>query len=410
MGIKATLSNFKSFTFNGVNSRTYGVYITGKGVYNAPERNVEMVEIPGRNGSYALDKGNFNNIEVTYEAAIFADTQADYADAMSDLRNFLCSQTGYVRLEDDYNPNEYRLAVYKSGLETDPFLSKMGKFELVFDCKPQRFLTSGETALDILQDPVLTNPTLFDAHPFIEAVGYGRIVVGTPDVVIENIPIGEISVADRTTVRSVASNPVGIGQSLWHTGYLNSNDVIMCNGETLSVDIVDPHLDVTNPQITSQSNVASAKFTKTSRSSVQLAVTIADRTFYKGVNSTQTSTVAISFKVGGTTYTNTLTITISYSGSNISHSYTWSTADGLTYYMVQTAPEIFAISTQPILGNTIYIDLELGEAWMGTVRPISLNKAVIMPTELPTLKSGVTSIGYDNTLTTLKFTPRWWTV
>ena len=94
MGINPTQSNFKSFTFNGVNSRTYGVYITGQGVFNAPERNVEMVEIPGRNGAYALDKGNFNNIEVTYPASIATDNETDFAQAVSDLRNFLCSQSG----------------------------------------------------------------------------------------------------------------------------------------------------------------------------------------------------------------------------------------------------------------------------------------------------------------------------
>ena len=149
MGVKPTPTNFKTFTFDGENSRSYGVYITGEGVFNAPERNVEMVEIPGRNGAFALDKGNFNNIEVTYPAGIFADTETDFAEAVSDLRNFLCSRVGYVRLEDDYNPNEYRLAVYKSGLDVEHDFLIAGEFELVFECKPQRFLKSGETPITI---------------------------------------------------------------------------------------------------------------------------------------------------------------------------------------------------------------------------------------------------------------------
>ena len=149
MGVANTLPNFKSFTFDGENSRNYGVYITGKGVFNAPERNVEMVEIPGRNGAYALDKGNFNNIEVTYPAGIVAETEADFAEAVSNMRNFLCSRVGYVRLTDDYNPDEYRLAVYKSGLDVEHDALINGKFDLVFTCKPQRYLTSGEELFEV---------------------------------------------------------------------------------------------------------------------------------------------------------------------------------------------------------------------------------------------------------------------
>ena len=149
MAIAPTGAIYKSLIFDGEDSRDYGVYITGQAVYNAPERDVEMISIPGRNGSFALDKGRFQNIEVTYPAGIFADTEADFAQAISDFRNFLCSRNGYVRLTDDYNPNEYRMAVYKSGFDVSPAQLKAGEFQLVFDCKPQRFLTSGEEPITI---------------------------------------------------------------------------------------------------------------------------------------------------------------------------------------------------------------------------------------------------------------------
>lgn len=135
---------FKSLTFDGESSRDYGVYITGQAVYNAPERDVEMVTIPGRNGAFALDKGRFENIEVTYPAGVFANTDTEFAKAISDFRNMLCSRQGYCRLTDEYNPDEYRLAVYKSGLEVDPVQLKAGQFDITFECKPQRYLMSGQ--------------------------------------------------------------------------------------------------------------------------------------------------------------------------------------------------------------------------------------------------------------------------
>ena len=120
MGVITTPRIFKSLTFDNQASRDYGVFITGEAVFNAPQRDVEMVSIPGRNGAYALDRGRFENITVTYPAGIFAENEADFAKAVSDFRNYLCSRSGYCRLTDEYNPDEYRLAVYKSGLEVSP--------------------------------------------------------------------------------------------------------------------------------------------------------------------------------------------------------------------------------------------------------------------------------------------------
>lgn len=139
---------FNSFTFDGINSLDYGIYITGEAVYNAPERVVEMVTVPGRNGSIAIDQGRFENIEVTYPAGCFADSQTDFADKVMRFRNALASRYTYKRLTDEYHSDEYRLGLYKSGLDVEAVrYGTAGQFDITFDCKPQRFLTSGETAV-----------------------------------------------------------------------------------------------------------------------------------------------------------------------------------------------------------------------------------------------------------------------
>ena len=136
---------FKNLTFDGISLKEYGVYISGEAVFDSPTREVEMITIPGRNGSFALDKGRFNNITVTYPAGIYATNETEFAEKVSTLRNLLASRKGYCRLTDEYNPDEFRLGVYKAGLELDPtHYNEAGRFELSFDCKPQRFLFSGE--------------------------------------------------------------------------------------------------------------------------------------------------------------------------------------------------------------------------------------------------------------------------
>ena len=135
----------KTFTFDGENSAEYGLYISGDSVYNAPNREIDMISIPGRNGQLAIDMGRYENITVTYPAFVFADTQEEFREKIRRIRNWLCSKTSYQRLTDEYNPESFRLGLYKSGLEVEPiFYNRCGEFEMSFDCKPQRFLFTGE--------------------------------------------------------------------------------------------------------------------------------------------------------------------------------------------------------------------------------------------------------------------------
>ena len=143
------LGIYKAFTFDGVASSDYDIYLTGEGVFNAPKRAVNLLEIPGRNGNYALDQGRFQNITVTYKIGIFGEDESTYADKASAFRNWICSKIGYKRLEDEYNPNEYRMALYSGGVEFDTAQLIAGEATISFECKPQRWLTSGETPIEI---------------------------------------------------------------------------------------------------------------------------------------------------------------------------------------------------------------------------------------------------------------------
>ena len=149
MAIAALPTVFKSFTFGGESSADYGVQILGEGVFNAPERAVELVSVPGRNGSIAIDQGYWENIEVTYPAVLIARNPEEFATAMANFRNMLCSKRGYCRLSDDYHPGEYRMAMFNNDIEVDEKVLRGGEFDITFNCKPQRWLTSGEVPVTI---------------------------------------------------------------------------------------------------------------------------------------------------------------------------------------------------------------------------------------------------------------------
>lgn len=176
---------FNSFTFDGQNSLDSGIYITGEAVFNAPERVVEMISVPGRNGALAIDQGRFENIEVTYPAGCFADGQTAFAEKVGAYRNILASRYSYKRLTDTYHPDEFRLGLYKSGLEVAPVrYNSAGQFEITFDCKPQRWLVSGETSQTYTRSGTITNPTLFPSRPLLAVTGSGILTLGSQTMTI----------------------------------------------------------------------------------------------------------------------------------------------------------------------------------------------------------------------------------
>lgn len=176
---------YKELTFGGVSSLTYGIYITGQSAWSSPERSVTMISIPGKNGNLSMDNGRFENIEVVYPAGCFADSMANFKTKIETFRNVIF-KTSYQKLTDEYNPDEYRLGVYKSAMDVSfAAHQQAGEFSLVFDCKPQRFLTSGESTTTLMADGSIVNPTLFPSQPLLVVTGYGDLGIGSKTLTIE---------------------------------------------------------------------------------------------------------------------------------------------------------------------------------------------------------------------------------
>lgn len=130
------------FILDGVDSRDFGVYISGQGTFSAPQKAYTFYNVPGRNGALLGSEHRLENINVSYEAFIYT----DFDNQLAAFRSFLLSIDGYAKLSDSYHPDEYRYAVYQGPFEpTVERTNDAGKFVITFSCKPQRFLTDGDT-------------------------------------------------------------------------------------------------------------------------------------------------------------------------------------------------------------------------------------------------------------------------
>lgn len=409
---------FNSLIFGGVNSADYGVYITGEATFNAPKRLVDMVSVPGRNGAIAIDQGHWDNIVVEYPAGFFRSDKVDFREALSDFRNAIVSQIGYQRLTDTYHPDEYRMALYVEGIEVDPTAhNTAGEFTLKFNCKPQRWLTSGETAVTVSSGDTLTNPTQYDSSPLLFVEGYGNISFNNYSIDLDSGVIGDVQLfSERDAYKRVQASDYTItcGDSDTYSA-VNLN-----TGDTIRVGLTRFRISV-SPQ--SGSSWRSSEVTGDTGDAVKdVKRYVASGTVYVDFLSVSQNNLA----VGSGDKTRTLTIVMTDPAGHtdtVTMVCAIHSRDGRVYAELSASESgngqlsslsiamgtVTAESTKSVLDGGLYIDCEIGEAYKNDGGEItSVNSYLGFGSDLPTLAPGANEITCDNTITTLQITPRWW--
>ena len=417
---------FNSLIFGNINSADYGIYITGEAVFNAPERAVEMVNVPGRNGALALDQGRWENIEVSYPAGCFGDDQNDFATRISNFRNAVCSQIGYQRLADTYNPNEYRMGVYADGLDVKPAsMNRAGEFTISFDCKPQRFLTSGETETTVSSGTDITNPTRYDSRPLLKVSGRGDFTVNGYPIKIIGGTFGDTVVAYAGSLMGEYESITGIYQSELEIEPISYNEGD--NMKTASAGFtasckVEPTSGYTVTKVTTSASGVHINFAPTSDGGGKMTLRCSANA---GTWATGESASVLDNDINLVIhYNNGTTTTEAFKFSVSARWYTFGSYEaeillfyvrGTTHITVNSAEfsysDIIADSSKIAYGAPTYIDCETGEAYMiNTNGIVSLNRYVVLGSDLPVLSPGANRVTFSSPITQVKIIPRWWRV
>jgi phage-related protein len=172
-----------SFTFDGIGSAAYGVYVfPTDSMVAAPARQYSELVVPGRSGVLLMDDMRYENIEREY-GIVIADSGEENVAL---LRNMLASRVGYCRLTDTFDPDHYYMAAYNQNFTPVMEWRKkdMAKAKISFYRKPQRFLLTGENVITLTSSGNITNPTQFKSKPFIRVYGSGVLGVGSTNITI----------------------------------------------------------------------------------------------------------------------------------------------------------------------------------------------------------------------------------
>lgn len=169
---------FGKVFFGGKYSDDLGIRIEEPPSYIWPEYSYEHQKVYGKNGDILRDNERYDNVSKKYKISAY--DGSNFASVSKKVSEWLHrkGQNKYMRLEDSYEQDVYRLAVYEESNTLENVLATAGKSEIVFNCKPQKFLIDGDTPIPITQSgQVIVNPTDQISYPLIKLYGVGNLYI-----------------------------------------------------------------------------------------------------------------------------------------------------------------------------------------------------------------------------------------
>lgn len=160
----------ETFYLDGIDAASAGIHLQKPIVFSEAVPNIESKTIPGRNGALIFNTGSYKNRSGS--ASCFC-LQDDVEAAVSSAGRFLMGMNGYRRLETSDDPNHYWMARVENSPQIAMRLRTLAPFEISFDCKPQRFVKSGENAVVFTSNGSISNQYGQIALPLITLYGQG---------------------------------------------------------------------------------------------------------------------------------------------------------------------------------------------------------------------------------------------
>lgn len=154
--------------FNGTWASALGLTVEFIPAQRGPQKLFESVHVEGRSGDLHHWGGDYSNYQQKYRCWF---KSSPVATAAHKIKDWLMAAPASSRLEDTYDSTIYRLATYSGPPDIENVLNRYGRIDIEFDCAPQSYLKSGETALAITNGGLLNNPTARASKPLIVVTG-----------------------------------------------------------------------------------------------------------------------------------------------------------------------------------------------------------------------------------------------
>lgn len=170
------------FVFDDIDSTDYDLDVfPTDSMFRAPAHQYTSLTVPGRSGSLLIDNKRFENTIRQYGII-----SVDHGrQNLGDFKQALASRNGYARLQDSIDSTHYYMAAYMEDYSPEfHWRTNTGKVVITFNCKPQRYLLTGESPVNLTSSGSITNPKKFASKPLLRVYGNGVLGVGSTNITI----------------------------------------------------------------------------------------------------------------------------------------------------------------------------------------------------------------------------------
>ena len=187
-------------TWNGITSDSLNCIVERYPIYTVPRRKQSAISVPGRNGDLLLQQQSYSNYIQAYDVYLSGPRNGSKMPEVAQAVAAWLNVGGYQKLIDDYTPDSYRMAFFQGPMDLENTFNLYGRATIEFNCKPQRFLNSGDTAQTIsTSGGTITNPTAYNAKPLIAVYGSRAATLQVGEYVCKLSSIDESITLDSDT-------------------------------------------------------------------------------------------------------------------------------------------------------------------------------------------------------------------
>ena len=163
---------------------TFGGELVPALIASAPKiirakRKTTVVQVAGSNREVVDMEDAWECYDQPYTLFVGDGTEDSIQEALVSVAEVLYKKD-WQELLDDYEPDYFRLAYFEGPYDIENRKTRVGKFDISFRCRPERFLLTGKYPVNVATGDIMSNPTRYNAKPLIriEGSGSGTVTVG----------------------------------------------------------------------------------------------------------------------------------------------------------------------------------------------------------------------------------------
>lgn len=233
-----------SIVYRGKNAKTaYNLEILSDLSFENAARDVEIVEIPGRDSDIVLDNGRFKPVTADISFVMWRKSSfTTFESQMNAVKNWLSAAFGYSNMTWYPEPNYIYRARVDGSIKIKPVDKTKAIVDVKFILSPSKYLVDGAASQALSNGGTLNNLGLVNSQPSITLTGTGNVTLTVNDknYVFKNITGGLIIDSENKVATNLSKS-----QAQWDKVYTwplpmlkTGSNVISWDNSAFTVTIV----------------------------------------------------------------------------------------------------------------------------------------------------------------------------